>query len=221
MIIRVLALKRIGRKPLNLSANGVTSKIPPRSKSQIGAYSSETSIPDRLGFKALMRVVPNTARPNPVPTTPKYMIIRGHVRRSEMTLTTSLQPQLSLMKPPNQGEANKNGDRPIDDKKPFPALHVSGHIHLLEACSNQSSGGSTQLGSSEIVANSAGCAVFWIPQRDVVCHARPHACSGHTGEETDGNEATCVLQSGITRVEQTNTDHHSAEPDLRRHFGHG
>ncbi|KAH3688457.1 hypothetical protein WICPIJ_000596 [Wickerhamomyces pijperi] len=149
MMINEAREKIKGRALLKISLNGVINKMAARSNNQIGAYSKETLIEDT--FKtALIKVVPNTAKPKPVPTTPKYIIIKGQILTSMNTrvlvhgsdLVDELESgrfsvEIVIWQPERQQQGDEHSDDTIHQVVPSPAFLAVSHVHLLEPSSNQ------------------------------------------------------------------------------------
>ncbi|PNY25928.1 Uncharacterized protein TCAP_04124 [Tolypocladium capitatum] len=95
--------------------------------------------------------------------------------------------------PPQEDEAQHDGDDAINQKHPTEPDEPPGAVHELEARRDEADHGRRHLGRGEVHADSLAGPRRRVEERQVKCHARPHARNHQAQQEAQKLDAPGVL----------------------------
>lgn len=94
-----------------------------------------------------------------------------------------------VREPPEQGDAEQNGDDAVHQEHPLEPDQTAGAVHLLEPGRNQADHGGRDLGSGEVLPDALPHSRRRVEQRQIVCHPGPHAGDHDPEEQTEETDS--------------------------------
>lgn len=99
----------------------------------------------------------------------------------------------SIRQPPNQYEADDDGDQAVEQEHPLEADQAAVAVHLLEAGGHEPDDRGGDLRRGEVLPDALAGARGRVEEGEVVGHAGPHACDDDAEEEAE--EAAIISNS--------------------------
>lgn len=103
--------------------------------------------------------------------------------------------QRPVGKPPEEDDADGDGDDAVDEEHPLEANEAALAVHLLEASRDQAHNSGRDLSGSEVLADAFTRAGRRVEEGEIISHSRPHAGNEDAEQKTEETERDQKLQT--------------------------